>query len=85
MKSGNGATVVVLGGAGAMGRITVRDLVETAHACQVVVADVDGEAATRLARSHRTKRVRAARVDVRDERATARFHRTPYRRSQGRC
>jgi lysine 6-dehydrogenase len=44
-------TIVVLGGAGAMGRITVRDLAETASAdVAVIVADRDGAAARRLAR-----------------------------------
>jgi saccharopine dehydrogenase-like NADP-dependent oxidoreductase len=43
--------IAVVGGAGAMGRITVRDLAETAGDVEIVVADRDAKAARRLARS----------------------------------
>ena len=70
-----GRTFVVIG-AGAMGRITVRDLVETApEGSTVVVADHDEKAARAVARAHTGKRVKigAARVNARDPRQTARL------------
>src|SRR5436309_1102811 len=46
--------IVVVGGAGAMGRITVRDLLETAPAqIEIVVADRDLAGAERAARGRR--------------------------------
>ncbi|MEW5847548.1 MAG: saccharopine dehydrogenase NADP-binding domain-containing protein [Myxococcota bacterium] len=68
-------SIVVVGGAGAMGRITVRDLVETLPPdLDVVVADHNAAAARKLATSHRPQRsVRAAGVDVEDPRSTARM------------
>ena len=69
-------TFAVVGGAGAMGRITVRDLVETcASGDEVVIADYDLEKATALAASFQGgsyPRVRAVRVDVTDHAAAAR-------------
>ena len=66
------ARIVVIGGAGAMGRIVVRDLVETALPdVDVVVADFDGVAAKKLARSYGRRRVESIRVDVRNVAATA--------------
>jgi saccharopine dehydrogenase-like NADP-dependent oxidoreductase len=61
--------IAVLGGAGAMGRITVRDLCETAPAdVDVIVADLDARAANVLVRQLRTlypsRRVRARAVDI---------------------
>ena len=48
-------TIVVAGGAGAMGRITVRDLVETApQNIDIVIADYNVKAATAL-RDRRTR------------------------------
>jgi uncharacterized protein YbjT (DUF2867 family) len=48
--------IVVIGGAGAMGRITVRDLAETAPpGIDLVVADRDAGAARRLARGLRRR------------------------------
>lgn len=64
-------TYVVIGGAGRMGRITVRDLVETAPEAAVVIADYDLPAAEALAASYASPRVRAVQVDVRDVGATA--------------
>ncbi len=65
----------VVGGAGAMGRITVRDLTETcAPSDEVLVADYDLAKAEALAASLSrpgAPRLRAARVDVRDHAATA--------------
>ncbi|MFI5347994.1 MAG: saccharopine dehydrogenase family protein [Elusimicrobiota bacterium] len=58
---------VVLGGAGAMGRITVRDLVETSDPDdRIVIADYDLGKARALAASLRDPRVSAVRVDVKD-------------------
>ena len=68
------ATVAVVGGAGAMGRIAVRDLVETAGPdVRVVVADRDGDVAAALARRLRAgRRVHAVEVDARRPAETAR-------------
>lgn len=67
-----GHTVVVVGGAGAMGRITVRDLVETApESMRVVVADYNLDAAKKLVKSLGSKRLSAVRCDVTDVRGTA--------------
>jgi len=63
-------TFAVVGGAGAMGRITVRDLMETcALGDEVLIADYDLAKAEALAASFAGgswPRVRAVRVDVRD-------------------
>jgi len=61
--------IAVLGGAGAMGQITVRDLCETAPAdAEVIVADLNTRGATALVRRLRalypTRRIKAAAVDV---------------------
>jgi saccharopine dehydrogenase-like NADP-dependent oxidoreductase len=64
--------ITVLGGAGAMGRIAVRDLVETAHAdIDLVVADRDRRAARRVAEPL-TRPVRLVTVDAGDPRSAAR-------------
>ncbi len=69
-------TFAVVGGAGAMGRITVRDLVETcALTDEVLIADYDLEKAAALAASFQGgpyPRVRAVRIDVTDHAAAAR-------------
>jgi saccharopine dehydrogenase-like NADP-dependent oxidoreductase len=69
-------TFAVVGGAGAMGRITVRDLVETcASTDEVVIADYDLEKAAALAAAFQGgayPRVRAVRIDVTDHAAAAR-------------
>ena len=63
--------IVVAGGAGAMGRITVRDLVETApDDVEIVVADFDMAAAKKLARSFK-REVRPLKVDICNVKATA--------------
>lgn len=49
--------VVVLGGAGDMGSEAVRDLIEFTDAKQVTVADMNTEAAEKLAASIGDKRV----------------------------
>lgn len=69
-------TFAVVGGAGAMGRITVRDLMETsARSDEVLIADYDLAKAEALAatfKGGRWPRVRAVRVDVRDTAGAAR-------------
>ncbi|MBI4815758.1 MAG: saccharopine dehydrogenase NADP-binding domain-containing protein [Deltaproteobacteria bacterium] len=64
---------IVVIGAGAMGRITIRDLVETSPPeLRVVVADYDLALAKREAQAHSEKRaVQAIRVDATDVDATA--------------
>ena len=44
---------VVLGGAGAVGRIIVRDLFESGRKNQTLVADYDEKAAANIARTYR--------------------------------
>lgn len=68
----------VLGGAGAMGRITVRDLFETAGDAEILIADYNLKSAQRLARSYRSPRVKAAFVDVMDLQATTRMLRGTF-------
>jgi saccharopine dehydrogenase-like NADP-dependent oxidoreductase len=66
--------VVVLGGAGAMGRITVKDLIETAPPdLEILIADYNLAAAKRLARSAKSPRVRAVEADATNVRATGRL------------
>jgi lysine 6-dehydrogenase len=69
-------TFAVVGGAGAMGRITVRDLMETcASGDEVVIADFDLEKAIALAATYQGgayPRARAVQIDVTDHAATAR-------------
>lgn len=71
-----GACIAVMGGAGAMGRITVRDLVETAPPeVAIVLADRDRAAADAVIRAlpaRRRRRVRFVAVDAADVEATAR-------------
>lgn len=61
--------VVLLGGAGAMGAITLRDLVETSD-FEIVVADYNREAAEAVAKAYGSPRVTGAFADVRDRAAT---------------
>jgi saccharopine dehydrogenase-like NADP-dependent oxidoreductase len=66
-------SIVVAGGAGAMGRITVTDLVNTApDDIEVVIADYNLAAAKALARTFASKReVRALRIDITNVKSTA--------------
>jgi lysine 6-dehydrogenase len=71
-----GHQYVVIGGAGAMGRITVRDLIETCAAGdEVVIADYDFTKAKALADSYSNRskgpKVTALQVDVKNRAATA--------------
>lgn len=64
--------IAVIGGAGAMGRITVRDLVEfSGKNDEIVIADYDFARAKEFADSLKDSRVSAVRVDVRDHNAAA--------------
>ena len=56
---------VVLGGAGAIGRIVVRDLFESSRKNAILVADYDERAASNVAKSYRSPRVSHARADAR--------------------
>src|SRR6185436_12786120 len=72
MSAGQGVTIAVVGGAGAMGRIVVRDLWETAGPqVTILVADHNRRAAMELARAC-GGRARALQVDVVRVAATAR-------------
>jgi lysine 6-dehydrogenase len=71
MNATGGVKIVVIGGAGAMGRITVRDLVETAASdVEIVIADYNDVEAKRLAKSF-ARKVEARRADVTNVRSTA--------------
>ncbi|MCC7074177.1 MAG: saccharopine dehydrogenase NADP-binding domain-containing protein [Deltaproteobacteria bacterium] len=64
--------IVVAGGAGAMGRITVRDLVETAPAnIEIAIADYNLDAAKQLAASFTSRPVRAIGLNIKDVKASA--------------
>jgi saccharopine dehydrogenase-like NADP-dependent oxidoreductase len=56
----------VLGGAGAIGWIIVRDLFESTRQNHILIADFDGEKARSLANSYRSRRVTYASADARD-------------------
>src|ERR1017187_4177520 len=60
---------VVIGGAGAMGRITVKDLVETCpkdEGTEILIADYDLEKARVLSHIYCDPRVKAVQVDVKN-------------------
>jgi saccharopine dehydrogenase-like NADP-dependent oxidoreductase len=62
---------VVLGAAGAIGRIIVRDLFESSRRNEILAADYDREGARNLSRSYRSGRVSHGFGDARDPRALA--------------
>jgi lysine 6-dehydrogenase len=66
-KKGGYMHIIVLGGAGAMGRITVRTLTEYSDVEQVTIADYNGERARELAESLRSSKLQAQQIDVNDE------------------
>ncbi len=78
--------IVVLGGAGAMGNMIIRDLVEFSSADQVEIADFDLEKANGLKRSLNDERLSAVFADMNDEqslakaleKATVLVNATPY-------
>jgi len=56
--------IVVAGGAGDMARVTVRKLLELSDSHRMVLADLDGRKARRVAGSFRSERVGWAEVDI---------------------
>src|SRR5206468_12430065 len=56
---------VVLGGAGAIGRVIVRDLFESHPRNQILIADFDADSARALAKSYKSRRVSHAVADAR--------------------
>lgn len=61
------AKIIVLGGAGAMGRITVQDLARTARDTEIVIADLDLARADELKNSIKEGHVTTLKVDIKDE------------------
>lgn len=61
------AKIVVLGGAGAMGRITAQDLAETARDSDIVIADIALDQANQVRASLNNQRVSAQAADLRDQ------------------
>jgi lysine 6-dehydrogenase len=70
-KEGCAVKIVVLGGAGIIGRSIVRDLAEDRAVQEIVVADLDLEGARRLASSVGRPGVTAVKADVSDHAALA--------------
>lgn len=58
--------IIVLGGAGAMGRVTVRTLTEYADIDQITIADYSGERALALAASLQSSKIAVKQIDVND-------------------
>ena len=58
--------LVLLGGAGAMSRAAVRDLVKTKEVSKIVIADINKENAARLVDELRSKKISTIQVDVND-------------------
>lgn len=56
--------IVVLGGAGAMGQIAVRDLAMSQPVTEVVVADISAERADKLRKSLGNPKIKAAQADI---------------------
>lgn len=56
--------IVLIGGAGAMGRITAMDLVESSGVSNIVIADANGNNAQELAKSLNDKRVSVIKADA---------------------
>ncbi len=58
------AKIVVLGGAGAMGQITVQDLASTAKDTDIVIADIDLDKANKILEGLDNPRVTALKADI---------------------
>ncbi|MBA2394433.1 MAG: SDR family NAD(P)-dependent oxidoreductase [Ktedonobacteraceae bacterium] len=56
--------IIVLGGAGAMGRVTVRTLIEYADIEQVTIADYNEERAQEVAASFASSKIQVRQIDV---------------------
>ena len=54
--------IVLPGGAGAMGRVTVKDLLSNPKVSEVVVADIDPDAAAKLVRKFKDPRLKAVQI-----------------------
>lgn len=61
--------IVVLGGAGAMGQVAVRDLVESAGVEEVIIADLSQERAAELVRAIGSKKLSAQSIDIKNQAA----------------
>lgn len=59
--------IIVLGGAGAMGRVTVRVLTEYPEIDQITIADYNAERARELAESLGSQKLQVRQIDVHDE------------------
>jgi saccharopine dehydrogenase-like NADP-dependent oxidoreductase len=59
--------IIVLGGAGAMGRVTVRALIDYADVDQITIADYNAERARELAESLHSSKLRVQQIDVNNE------------------
>ncbi|HVB23659.1 MAG TPA: saccharopine dehydrogenase NADP-binding domain-containing protein [Ktedonobacteraceae bacterium] len=59
--------IIVLGGAGAMGRVTVRTLAEYEDVDQITIADYNEERARELATALKSSKMQVAQIDVNDE------------------
>ena len=57
---------VVLGGAGAIGRVVVRDLFTSNRRSEILLADYNPDAASHIAKQYRSRRVFSAAADARD-------------------
>lgn len=64
IRSVNMAKIVVLGGAGAMGQITVQDLASTAKDTDIVIADIDLDKANKIREGLDNPRVTALKADI---------------------
>ncbi|TMB90543.1 MAG: SDR family NAD(P)-dependent oxidoreductase, partial [Chloroflexi bacterium] len=58
--------IIVLGGAGAMGRITVRTLIEYEDVDQVTIADYNEERAREVAATLGSSKIQVKQIDVND-------------------
>ncbi len=63
--------IVVVGGAGLMGRIALRDLVEGSHVEEIVIADLNPQAGEQLSAEIGSPKLRVVAVDATDEAALA--------------
>jgi saccharopine dehydrogenase-like NADP-dependent oxidoreductase len=59
--------IIVLGGAGAMGRVTVRTLTEYEDVDQITIADYNEEHARELAATLKSSKIQVQQIDVNDE------------------
>lgn len=58
--------IMVLGGAGAMARAAVRDLIAAKDVSQVAISDIDGEKAKRFAEELNSNKVSTIQLDIHD-------------------